>query len=88
MVQVIDYKARTSAAGEPFFALILQGGIELIQSQTTGQFYATARKASIVSTFNEGMCQKLIGTELPGTIERVSFPEYEWQVPEQARHLF
>ncbi|HOW26017.1 MAG TPA: hypothetical protein PK711_10140 [Bacteroidales bacterium] len=81
MVTIVDFKQRVNAAGDPFFALIVQGGIELIQSQVTGQFYATARKASIVSTFNEEMCKKLIGTELPGTIERVSCTEYEWTVP-------
>ncbi len=81
MVQVIDYKARTNAAGDQFFALIVQGGIELVQSGATGNFYATAKKASIVSTFNEATCQKLIGTELPGTVERISSPEYEWTVP-------
>ncbi|HNS18809.1 MAG TPA: hypothetical protein PKI34_13445 [Bacteroidales bacterium] len=81
MVQIIDYKQRVNAAGEPFFSLIEQGGIELVQSGATGNFYATAKKASIVSTFNEATFKKLIGTELPGNVERISCPEYEWQVP-------
>ena len=77
MVTIVDYKQRVNAAGDPFFALIVQGGIELIQSGNTGQFYANAKNASIISTFNEATCQKLIGQELPGTVERVACPEYE-----------
>ncbi|MDD5508327.1 MAG: hypothetical protein PHD25_08380 [Bacteroidales bacterium] len=81
MVQIIDYKQRVNAAGETFYSLLVEGEIEILQSGATGNFYATAKKASIVSTFNEATCQRLIGTELPGTVERISSPEYEWTVP-------
>ncbi|MBP6979041.1 MAG: hypothetical protein PHD61_11395 [Bacteroidales bacterium] len=81
MVQIIDYKQRVNAAGETFYSLLVEGEIEILQSGATGNFYATAKKASIVSTFNEATCQKLIGTELPGRILKVACPEYAWEVP-------
>ena len=32
MVTVVDFKERVNRNGEPFYALILQGGIELVKS--------------------------------------------------------
>jgi len=61
MVRIIDYKARMSAEGEPFLALIVQGGITLVKSKETGLYYATAKKANIPSTFDEETCKSLIG---------------------------
>jgi hypothetical protein len=78
MVKIIDYKVRMSADGEPFFALILQGGIQLVQSKETGMFYATAKRASITSTFDEETCKSLIGQELDGTVEKVECETYEY----------
>lgn len=44
MVTVSDYAIRQNAAGENFVALILTGHLELVKSQTTGNFYATSKK--------------------------------------------
>ena len=83
MVTIVDFKPRTNdTTGEEFFALILAGDIEMIQSQTTGRFYATARRASIPSTFNETVCESLIGKQLPGTIVKVDAEAYEFTLPE------
>jgi hypothetical protein len=70
MVTVIDYHVRESKKGESFTTLTLQGDLEMIKSQNTGKFYATARKASIITTFNKDACKTLIGTTLPGRIEK------------------
>jgi len=78
MVRIIDYKARMSAEGEPFLALIVQGGITLVKSKETGLYYATAKKASIPSTFDEETCKSLIGQELEGSVERVECDPYEF----------
>ncbi len=80
MVRIIDYKTRTSEDGKQFFTLEIQGGIEMILSQTTGNFYATARKSSITTTFNEQTCKALIGTEMPGSIEKQECEPYEYTV--------
>ena len=77
MVTIVDYRVRESRDGEPFIALIVQGGIELVKSKETGMFYATAKKASIPSTFDEKTCESLIGQELDGTIQKVQCEPYE-----------
>lgn len=80
MVRIVNYQKRQTEEGKDFFVLELQGGIEMIKSQETGQMYITARKSSISSTFDELTCQSLIGTELPGSIEKVSCNPYEYTI--------
>lgn len=80
MVRIVDYKERESEEGKVFFVLEIQGGIELVKSQNTNNFYATARKASVTSTFNEVTCKALIGTELPGRIEKQECEPYEYVI--------
>lgn len=82
MVTVIDFKERQSGDGEKFYVLILQGGIEMVKSKETGRFYATAKKASISSTFDENTCKTLIGSTFPGSIKREECSEYEYTIPD------
>lgn len=77
MVRIINYKVRENRDGDVFRALIVQGGIQLVKSQDTGIYYATSKKASIPSTFDEETCKSLIGEELEGTIEKVDCEPYE-----------
>jgi len=42
MVKITDYSKRVNSDGEEFFALILQGDLELVKSQQTGRYYATS----------------------------------------------
>lgn len=81
MVRVIDYKARTSQEGKVFFSLILQGGMEVVKS-ASGNAYLTAKKATIPTTFDEQTCLSLVGSELPGTIEKVPCDPYQYVIPE------
>ena len=80
MVRIIDYKKRETEDGKEFFVLELQGGIEMVKSKETGKFYVTARKGSISSTFDELTCQALIGTELPGKVDKVPCAPYEYVI--------
>lgn len=80
MVRIISYKKRETEDGKEFFVLELQSGIEMVKSKETGKFYVTARKASISSTFDELTCQALIGTELPGKVEKVMCEPYEYVI--------
>jgi hypothetical protein len=82
MVTVVSYTTRENLDGEEYIALVLQGDLEMVQSQETGRFYATARKVTISSTFNEATAATLIGTQLPGSINKVPCDPYEWVVPE------
>lgn len=82
MVRIINYVERVAEDGRKFFVLELQGGLEMIKSKSTGQFYATAKKASMSSTFDETTCKALIGTEMPGKIKREDCEPYEYTVKE------
>lgn len=77
MVTVVNYDKRVSEEGRDFFALTIQGGIEVVESQN-GNLYMTARKTSIPSTFDEEGCKLLIGKEIPGEINKVSCEPYEY----------
>ncbi|TZF85809.1 hypothetical protein FW774_01690 (plasmid) [Pedobacter sp. BS3] len=81
MVTITGYEKRQGEQQE-FFLLQLQGDIEIVYSQTTGQPYATVRKTLMSTTFNEATCQALIGKQLPGNITKVSTEPYEYTIPE------
>ena len=82
MVTVIEYHVRESKTGETFTTLSLQGDLEMILSQASGKYYATARKTSIITTFNEEACKSLIGSKLPGSIERKPVDQpYDYKIP-------
>jgi hypothetical protein len=67
----VDFVKRQNKEGKEFNALILQSGIELVKSHETSRWYATAKKTSITSIFDDTMCQSLIGQEIPGTVQRI-----------------
>jgi hypothetical protein len=81
MVTVVDSVIRHDKEGKPFYALILNGGIEMVKSKTTGRYYATTRKCSVSSTFNEVMCKSFLGTVLEGKIVKVTCEPYEFVLP-------
>jgi hypothetical protein len=87
MVTIVDFVKRQNKAGDDFYALILQGGIELVKSQDTGRWYATAKKASITSTFDEDFCRGLIGQQIQGSVQRVSCEPYEFTVKDTGEVL-
>ena len=82
MVKIVNYQKRQTEEGKAFFVLELQSGIELVLSQQTGQYYATAKKAKITSTFDEETCKALVGTEMRGSIEKVTTDPYEYTIKE------
>jgi hypothetical protein len=80
MVKVIGAEARQNTLGEKFIVLILMGGMEMVKSKETGRFYATARKCSVSSTFDEETAKSFIGTRMPGAIEKVKCEPYDFVV--------
>ena len=80
MLKIIEVAPRVNSDGEQFFALILQDGLQLVKSKETGNYYATAKSTSITSTFTEEVAKSMIGSEIPGTIQKVSCPEYEYTI--------
>ena len=59
MLTVTNYKTRISKEGKEYLTLEIQGGLEMIQSQVTGRFYATVRKSSVTTTFGEDVAKML-----------------------------
>lgn len=82
MVTIVNYTERESADGRKFYALILQGGMEMVLSEESGRYYATAKRASITSTFDENTCKGLIGSKLPGKISKIQCDPYDYTVKE------
>jgi hypothetical protein len=80
MVKIVDFVKRQNKDGVEFNALILQGGIELVKSKETGAWYATSKRASITSTFDDATCQALIGQEIPGSVQKVICEPFEFTV--------
>jgi hypothetical protein len=81
MVEIIGFQKRTNTDGDEFNVLVLQGGIELIKSSETGSYYASAKRTSITCTFDERTCKSLIGSKLPGKVERVDCQPNEFAIP-------
>ena len=79
MVIVKDYAVREAKDGREFIALILQGGLSLVKSSKSGNYYATVKQVSIPSTFDEQAAKSFIGQELPGSVQRMSCDPYEWE---------
>ncbi len=88
MVTVVDFSKMHNAEGKEFNSLTVMGGVEFVQSQKSGSFYATAWKASIACTFNDEMCKSLIGKNLPGDIEKVEVEPYEYHIPETGETIY
>jgi hypothetical protein len=88
MVTIVGLEKRTNKAKkEDFNVLVLQGAIEVVVSKTTGRPYITARKTSIPCTFDEKLAQNLIGSALPGTIERKECDPYEFIIPNTKKKI-
>jgi len=87
MVTIMDYALRTKSDGSVFFSLILQGGIQMVQSKQTERYYATLKKASITCTFDEATCKASIGEKFPGSIQKQSCAPYTFVVKETGEIL-
>lgn len=87
MVTVVDYKTYQSDDGKEFYALEVQGGIEVIKSQETGRTYLTARKATVPCTFNEETCKALKGTQIEGVIKKLEVEAYNYVIKETGEEI-
>lgn len=81
MVTITDFKTRKKGGGETFNVLIVQGGAEVHRSQATGKNIINSRKASVITSLDDDECRNLIGSKLPGTIDKVPVDEYLYQIP-------
>lgn len=81
MVQVVNYQTRTTEDGKQFFVLNLEGDVEFVKSETTGNTYATVKKCNLSTTFSELTCKRLVGSQLPGKIIKNECSPYEYANP-------
>jgi hypothetical protein len=83
MVTVTNYQKRENHEGETYFALEIQSDdLEFVVSKTTGRHYATVRRAFMATTFQEAMCKRMVGKEMPGSITKVACDPFEFTIPE------
>lgn len=82
MVTITTYTKRKREDGSSFCVLEINSGIELIQSKTTGQYYATAKRCYIPATFDEATCRSLRGTMMKGSINKVECEPYNYTIKE------
>jgi len=87
MVKIIGYKERSRKDGTSFFILELQGSIEMVKSITTGNFYATVKKAYITSTIDEQTCSDLVGTEMEGSIVKEQCKPFTYTIKETGEEI-
>jgi hypothetical protein len=78
MVTVKEYAIRKTKDDREFIALILQGGLHMAQSKQTGNFYATVKRCSIPSTFDEVTAKGMIGETIPGSVQKKSCEPYDF----------
>lgn len=81
MTTVISYSLKENKEGKQFVNLELAGDLTMVQSTETGRYYATKKKCFISSTFDEETAKSVIGTQIPGTIQKVDVEEYEYEIP-------
>ena|SRR5690554_2024124 len=88
MVTVVDYAIRQAKEdGREFIALILQGGLSLVRSNQSGNYYATVKRVGIPSTFDEDTAKAFIGEKIPGSVQRKECEPYEFIVKDTGEVL-
>ena len=87
MVTVKTYVIRETKDGRKFVALILQGGLCMVQSKQTGNFYGTVKTTSVSSTFDEETAKGMIGEKIPGTVQKKSCEPYDFTIKDTGEIL-
>lgn len=81
-VTVIQVLQVENSEGQTFVSLVLQGGITMIQSKSSGKFYATSKRTRIASTFDYETAKHMIGEKIPGDIVKVPCEAYSYTIPD------
>jgi hypothetical protein len=82
MLKVIDAQTRVnSRTKEEYNVIVLLGEVQIMNSKSNGKPYLTAKKVTMPTTLTQNQAKELVGTTLPGVIEKVDCPEYEIKMP-------
>jgi hypothetical protein len=77
MVTITGYEPREKD-GKVFYAITIQGEARMAQSEESGNFYLTADKTTVSTSFNEAMCQMLVGKQIAGSIQKMECEPYTY----------
>ena len=80
-VTVTNYLKKKNSEGGSFLVLTIEGGVQMRQSQDTGNWFASSLKTNILANMDEASCRAMIGKELPGTIIKKKCPPYSFTIP-------
>ena len=80
MVTVTGFRTVETEDGDKYVRLLLSGDLEMVKSENTGNFYATTRRCSMSSTFDEETAKSMIGKELNGEITKIDVEPYEYTI--------
>ncbi|MFM7024429.1 MAG: hypothetical protein ACKOXB_15785 [Flavobacteriales bacterium] len=81
MVTITGYSKKDSPSGGKFIVLHLEGGVQMVRSEESGTWFASALKTNIIASVDEKTCKTLVGTQLPGTIIKKKVTPYKYTVP-------
>ena len=87
MVTVVEYAIRQAKDGREFIALILQGGLCMVQSKLSGNFYGTVKRTSVPSTFDKATAKGMIGEKIPGSVQKKSCEPYDFTIKDTGEIL-
>lgn len=87
MVTVVAFATRKAKDGRDFNVLILQGGLSLVQSKQSGNYYATVKKCSIPSTFDADTAKLMIGERIMGSVQKKACEPYTFIVKETGEEM-
>lgn len=82
MVKVIGTETKVNPkTKENYNVIVLLGNVEVLKSKSSGKPYLTAKKVTMPTTLTSEQAAELVGTSLPGNIEKIDCPEYEIKMP-------
>ena len=88
MVKVISTETKVNPkTKENYNVIVLMGNVEVLKSKSTGKPYITAKKVTVPTTLNREQANELVGSTLPGTIEKVDCAEYEIKMPNSNKKI-
>lgn len=88
MVKIIgtETKINPKTKGQ-YNVIVLLGDVEVLTSKSTGKPYLTAKKVTIPTTLNQEQANELVGSTLPGKIEKIDCAEYEIKMPNSNKKI-
>ena len=86
MVTIVEVAERTAANGNTFCSVMVAGDAS-VYTNAEGKASLVALKASIPSNLPKDVLEGMIGSKLPGKVERVDTEPYQWTNPNTGEEL-